>query len=91
MNARIGIPVLRTTVWSGMKALTAPHCQPDHFGAKPFRPGTPQPKSFVFTGVPWTAFSGNDFYFGTSIEVKRTLSEYHNQKRVLHSAREYQN
>ena len=26
-----------------------PHCTvPGHFGPKPFRPGTPQPKSFVF-------------------------------------------
>ena len=55
----------------------------------PFRPGTSQPKSFVFTGVPraGTAFSGNNinFDFDTSIEVKRTASKYHNQKRVLHS------
>ena len=66
-----------------MKALTAPHCRtdPGQFGQKPFRPGTPQPKLFVFTGVPrvGTAFSGNNinFDFGTSIEVKRTVSEYH--------------
>ena len=44
---------------------------------------------FVFTGVPraGTAFSGNNINFDidTSIEVKRTVSEYHNQKRVLHS------
>ena len=42
-----------------------------------------------FTGVPraGTAFSGNNINFDidTSIEVKRTVSEYHNQKRVLHS------
>ena len=53
---------------------------------KPFRPGTPLPKSFVFTGVPraGTALSGNNinFDFDTSIEVKRTVSEYHNQKKV---------
>ena len=46
------VPVLRTTVWSGMKALTAPHCRtdPGQFGPKPFRPGTPQRKSFVLLG-----------------------------------------
>ena len=58
------------------------HTDPGQFGQKPFRPGTP----FVFIGVPraGTAFSGNDinFDFGTSIEVKRTVSEYHNQKSV---------
>ena len=86
-----GIPVLRTIVWSGMKALAAPHCgiDPGKFGPKPFRPGTPQPKLFVFTGVPraGTAFSGNNinFDFGTSIDVKRTVSKYHNHKRVLNS------
>ena len=69
-----------------MKALTTPHCRTDtaQFGQKPFRPGTPQPKSFVFTGVTraGTAFSGNNinFDFGTSIEVKRTVSKYYTQK-----------
>ena len=80
-----GLPVLRTTAWSGMKAVTAPHCctaVPGHFGPKPLRPGTPdRPKSICFY---WgssgrTAFSGNNFDFGTSIEVKRTVSEYCNQ------------
>ena len=28
---------------------------PGHFGPKPFQPGTPQPKSFVFTGAPRTS------------------------------------
>ena len=87
----IGIPVLRTTVWSNMKALTALHCRtdPGQFGPGPFRPGTPQPKSFIFSGVSrvGTAFSSNNiiFDFGTSIEVKRNVSKYHNQKRELHS------
>ena len=58
------------------------------FGLKPLRPGTPQPKSFVF--YTWgfsgqTAFSGNNFDFGTSIEDKRTVTEYHNQTNVIHS------
>ena len=73
-----------------MKALTALHCRtdPGQFGPEPFRPGTPQPKSFVFSGVSraGTTFSSNNinFDFGTSIEVKRNVSKYHNQKRVLH-------
>ena len=87
----IGIPVLRTTVWSNMKALTALHCRtdPGQFGPEPFRPGTPQSKSFVFNGFSraGTAFSSNNinFDFGSSIEVKRNVSKYHNQKRMLHS------
>ena len=62
---------------------------PGLFGLKPLRPGTPQPKSFVFflyggfSGQ--TAFSGNNFDFGTSIEDKRTVTEYHNQTNVIHS------
>ena len=86
------MPVVRTTVWSDMKALTASLCctDPGQFDPKPFRPMTPQPKSFVFfTGVSraGTAFSGNNinFDFGTSIEVKRNASKYKNQKRVLQS------
>ena len=71
-----------------MKAFTALLCltDPGLFGQKPFRTGTPQPKSFVFNGVPraGTAFSGNNinFDFGTIIKAKRTVSEYHNQKSV---------
>ena len=61
---------------------------PGLFGLKPLRPGTPQPKSFVllyggFSGQ--TAFSGNNFDFGTSVEDKRTVTEYHNQTNVIHS------
>ena len=33
----------------------------------------------ILLGLFGTAFSGNNFDFGTSIEVKRTVSEYHNQ------------
>ena len=77
-----GMPVLRTTVWSDMKTLAAPLCRtdPGQFGPKPFRPGTPQPKSFVFVPRAGTAFSGNtiNFDFGTSIEVKRDVSKYRN-------------
>ena len=78
-----GLPVLRPTVWSTMKAVTAPHCRTaiaGMFGPKPLRPGTPdRPKSICFY---WgsscrTAFSGINFDFGTS--VKRTVSEYCNQ------------
>ena len=64
---------------------------PSLFGLKPLRPGTPQPKSFVFfffyTGgfSSQTALSGNNFDFGTSIEDKRTVTEYHNQTNVIHS------
>ena len=87
----IGIPVLRNTVWLNMKALTALHCRtdPGQFGPEPFRPGTPQPKLFVFSWVSQagTAFSSNNinFDFDTSIEVKRNVSKYYNQKRKLHS------
>ena len=46
------LPVLRTTVWFDMKALTAPHCHtkvPGKFGPKPLRPRTPdRPKSISF-------------------------------------------
>ena len=62
---------------------------PGLFGLKPLRPGTPQPESFFvflyggFSGQ--TAFSGNNFDFGTSIEDKRTVTEYHNQTNVIHS------
>ena len=63
-----------------------PHrTDPGQIGSKPFRPGTPQPKSFVFPGVPraGTAFSGNNinFDFGTNIEVKRTVSKYISQSK----------
>ena len=46
-----GISVLRATVVGYQKFGRAalPHRAPGHFGPKPFRPGTPQPKSFVFT------------------------------------------
>ena len=49
---------------------------PGLFGLKPLRPGTPQPKSFVFLYGGFsgqTAFSGNNFDFGTSIEDKKTI------------------
>ena len=61
---------------------------PGLFGLKPLRPGTPQPKLFVFLYGGFsgqTAFSGNNFDFGTSIEDKRTVTEYHNQTNVIHS------
>ena len=77
--------VLRNTIWSGMKAVTAPHCRtafPGHFGPKLLWPGTPErPKSICFY---WdsscrTALSGNNFEPSTSIEVERTVSKYCNQ------------
>ena len=60
---------------------------PGHFGPKPFQPGSPQPKSFVFIRglLGPAAFSGNNIDFGTSFEDKRTVSEYHKQTNVLHS------
>ena len=59
--------------------LTAPHCRvisaQNHFG-----PGLlSQNHLFFYTE---TAFSGNNFDFGTSIEEKMTVSEYHNQTNV---------
>ena len=57
---------------------------PGHFGPKPFWPRTPPPKYFFYCGFSFkTAFSGNNFDFGTSIEVKRSVSEYHNQNRTV--------
>ena len=67
-------------VWFDRAAL------PGHFGSKPFWPGTPQPKSFVFYTE--TAFSGNNFDFGTSIEEKMTVSEYHNQTNVNYTLKD---
>ena len=60
---------------------------PGLFGLKPLRPGTPQPKScFLYVGFSGqTAFSCNNFDFGTSIKDKRTVTEYHNQTNVIHS------
>ena len=84
------MPVLRTTVWTTvltfMKALTAPQCwvisAQNHFG-----PGLLSPYHLLLNEGPsgQTAFSGYNFDFGTSIEDKRTASEYHNQTNVLHS------
>ena len=51
------------------------------FRLKPFRPGLPRPKSnlFYWGSLGQSAFSGNKFDFGTIVEVKRTVREYHNQ------------
>ena len=62
------MPVLRTTVWSGMTESFNRAALPGHFDPKPFRPGTPQPKSFVFLyagSSGQTAFSGKPFRPGT--------------------------
>ena len=53
------------------------------FRPKPYWPRTPRPKLFLL-GLLGTAFSGNNFGFGTSIEVKRITTIYYCQ-RVLHS------
>ena len=86
------MPVLRTTVWitvwSGMKALTAPHCRvilaQNHFAPGLLSPNHVFIRGFLGQGSSdQTAFSGNNFDFGTSIEDKRTVSEYYNQMNVL--------
>ena len=61
---------------------------PSLFGLKPLRPGTSSPNHLFslyggFSGQ--TAFSGNNFDFGTSIKDKRTVTECHNQTNVIHS------
>ena len=48
-----------------------------HFGANHFGPGRLGPNHF--TGLLGSAFSGNNFDFGTRTEFNRTVSEYHNQ------------
>ena len=59
---------------------------PGHFGPKPFRPGTPQPKSFVFyTGTLRTRLHSLVIILTSALVSKRTVSEYHNQMNVLHS------
>ena len=83
-----GLPVLCT---SESCYCTAPHCRTD---SGLYRPKTISAWDssaqiiFYWGSSGRTAFSGNNFDFGTSIEVKRTVSEYHNQnycQRVLHS------
>ena len=70
-----------------MNAVTAPHCRtavPGHFCPKPLRPGTPdRPKSicFYWDSSGRTAFSGNNFDYGTSIEVERTVSNNNKKRR----------
>ena len=80
------MPVLRTNVSSGMKALTAPHCRvilaQNHFGPKLL---SPNHFFFIWELLGQTAFSVNNFDFGTSIKDKRTVSEYHNETNMLHS------
>ena len=82
--------VLRTTVWttvcSGTKAL--PRCTAGSFRPKTTsaRDSSAQIICFLYGGFSGqTAFSGNNFDFGTSIEDKRTVTEYHNQTNVIHS------
>ena len=77
-----------------MKAVTAPHYSTSSgsFRSKTIsaRDSSRSAQIKFLMGLRRTAFSGNNFDFGTSIEVKRTVSEYHNQnycQRVLHSKR----
>ena len=86
-----GLPVIRTNESCDR---TAPHYSTS---SGSFRPKTISDRDssrsaqikFVM-GLRQTAFSGNNFDFGTSIKDKRTVSEYHSQnycQRVLHSKR----
>ena len=65
-----------------MKAVTAPHYSTS---SGSFRPKTISARASsrsaqikFLMGLRQTAFSGNNFDFGASIEIKRTVSEYHN-------------
>ena len=78
-----------------MKTVTAPHRTTapvsGHFDPKPFRTGTPRdPPKLNFKWGSAELHSLAIILTGTSIEVKRTISKYHNQnycQRVLHSKR----
>ena len=81
-----GISVYYRLPWSVIKNLTALH-----FSGS-FRPKTISARNssgqlvcFYRGSSDRTAFFGNNYDLGTSIEVEMTVSEYHNQKRVLHS------
>ena len=80
-----GFPVLRTSIWSGMKAVTAPHCRTavsGHFGHKPLRPGTPdRPKSICFNGAPRAGLHSLAIILTLALvsKLKRTVSECCNQ------------
>ena len=59
---------------------------PGLFGLKPLRPGTPQPKSFVFIrGASRARLHSLVIILTLALVPKTTVTEYHNQTNVIHS------
>ena len=54
---------------------------PGLFGLKPLRPGTPQPKSFVFL---YGGFSGQTAFSGNNFDFVQTIDKVQNDKENIH-------